>query len=468
MAHLIDLYHHLPYPLKIAAASLRGYQLRWWRYGRETDWMVEEALEREHWSAGQWQVWQENRLAFILERAARQVPYYREQWQARRRSGDRASWAYLENWPILEKDDLHNQNEAFVAEDCNTKKMFHDHTSGTSGKLVNIWLNRMSVQGWYALHEARALRWNGLTRHDRWGMIGGQLVASFNQTKPPFWVWNAGLKQLYMSAYHLAEKFMPDYLDAIRRHQVNYLLGYSSSLYTLATFIQRKKINSLKLKAVIANAEPIYPYQKQVMESAFDCPVLETYGVAETVAAANECEHGRLHLWLEAGYQELSSPITETDGAVTGELVSTGLFNSDMPLIRYRVGDIVSLANKGETCPCGRSLPIIRSIDGRSDDLLLTTDGRWIARLTPIFQMNMHIKEAQIIQEQLNRVKVKFVPDPEFTSNDADDLVERIHQRLGNMEVELEFVDQIPREPNGKFRTVICKLPEDLRPVGKL
>src|SRR6476646_10589985 len=125
---LLQLCHELPSPLRSLAASLRGLYLRSWRYGSETERLVEEALSRESWSLKQWKVWQEERLAHVLHRAATQVPYYRDQWNARRRKGDRASWEYLENWPILEKDSVRENPQAFVAEDCDARRMFHERT----------------------------------------------------------------------------------------------------------------------------------------------------------------------------------------------------------------------------------------------------------------------------------------------------------------------------------------------------
>src|SRR3989442_15318183 len=88
---LLRIYHHLPAAMCSVAASLRGYYLRSWRYGPETERLAEEALEREGWSHEKWKTWQEERLAYVLHRAATKVPYYRDQWAKRRRSGDRAS-----------------------------------------------------------------------------------------------------------------------------------------------------------------------------------------------------------------------------------------------------------------------------------------------------------------------------------------------------------------------------------------
>src|SRR5207248_9980710 len=84
------------------AASLHGWYLRWSRYGRDTPRLIAEAQEREHWIAAQWDTWRQERLAYVLHRAATRVPYYLAQWAARRRQGDHASWEVLENWPILD------------------------------------------------------------------------------------------------------------------------------------------------------------------------------------------------------------------------------------------------------------------------------------------------------------------------------------------------------------------------------
>jgi len=231
-AALLSLYHQFPAAVRSLAASLRGVYLRSWRYGPNTERLVEEALERECWSSGRWKAWQEEQLALVLSRAATRVPYYREQWTSRRRKGDRASWQYLENWPILEKETLRQDPTAFVADDRNIRFMFHEHTSGTTGKSLDLWWSRQTVQMWFALFEARCRRWYGVSRQDRWAILGGQLITSSGGRKPPFWVWNAALKQLYMSSYHLAPDLIPHYLNALKKYRVRHIFGYTSALFS--------------------------------------------------------------------------------------------------------------------------------------------------------------------------------------------------------------------------------------------
>ncbi|MDD3580668.1 MAG: hypothetical protein PHW74_06575 [Desulfobacca sp.] len=458
---LLPLYHRAPYPLKVLAASAWGYYLRWWRYGPETERLVAEAREREYWSPEKWKVWQENRLGYVLHRAATQVPYYREQWAQRRRRGDRASWEYLENWPILEKDPLRQHPKAFVADDCNIQNMFHEHTSGSTGKPLDLWWSKKTVQAWYALFEARCRNWYGVSRRDRWGILGGQLVAPAKNRTPPFWVWNAALNQLYLSSYHLAPDLMYYYLKAIQKYRIRYLWGYSSALHALATWLIQNRSFNLDLRVVITNAEPLYAYQLDAMKVAFRCPIRETYGMSEIVASASECEAGNLHLWPEVGVTEIQTRDWGTDNGGSGEIICTGLLNQDMPLIRYQVGDQGSPSLSSHQCPCGRSLPLLGKIDGRCDDIIYSKDGRMIGRLDPVFKTQLPILEAQIVQESLDLIQVNFVPAPEFSVVDGKSLIQRLQDRLGPINVSLNPVHEIPRGPNAKFRAVICNLTQE-------
>jgi len=215
----------------------------------------------------------------------------------------------------------------------------------------------------------------------------------------------------------------------------------------------------VRMAVAITNAEPLDPIARETIAAAFGCPVRETYGMSELVAAAGECDAGRLHLWPEVGVVE----VLDDDGqpaplGTPGELVCTGLFNADMPLVRYRVGDRGALDDDPAPCPCGRTLPRLKFIEGRMDDVLYTADGRRIGRLDPVFKSRLPIREAQIVQEDLDRVVVRFVPAPGYTSAAGESIVDRLRDRLGNIDIRLESVESIERTANGKLRAVICKV----------
>jgi phenylacetate-CoA ligase len=462
---MLHVYYGLPTAARSAAASAFGWYLRQWRYGSRTTALVAEALARDRWSAARWQQHRQERLAYVLHRAATEVPYYREQWARRRRLGDRASWDYLENWPMLSKETVRRHPRAFLADGCRPWRMFAEHTSGTTGTPLALWWSRETVRRWYALNEARCRRWYGISRKDRWAIVGGRQVTPYAERRPPFWVWNAGLNQLYMSAYHLAPDLIPEYLDALIRYRVTYLFGYSSALHALAEGALRLGRTDVRLAAAITNAEPLYAHQRHAIARAFRCPVRETYGMAEIVAGASECERGRLHLWPDVGIVELFDGDRPVEPGAIGEMVCTGLLNADMPLIRYRTGDSARLSS--ETCPCRRSLPVVAALEGRTDDLVITPDGRRIGRLDVVFKTGLPIVEAQIVQEAVDRIRLRYVAAAGFSAATEEDMRARLRERLGPMEVVFEPIDRVPRGPSGKFRAVVSRLsPKERRALA--
>jgi len=463
MSALLDLYHRLPGWARSAAATLRGAQLQCQRYGPETDRLVEEAMEREYWSARRWRDWRLERLAWVLHRSATHVPFYREHWTQRRRHGDYRSWEYLENWPILEGESLRQRPLAFLAGDCHPRRMIRDHTSGSSGRPLELWRSPQTLRARYALYEARHRLWYGVSRRDRWAMLGGQLVVPFRQSKPPFWVWNAAMRQLYVSSYHLSPRYCGSILEALERYDIRFLWGYPSSLYALAETALESGFRRT-LRVAVANAEPVFERHRQAIRAVFGCALRETYGMVELVAAAGECEFGGLHSWPEVGWMEILEEGSPAEDGQAGDLICTSLLDADMPLIRYRLRDRAARRPPGAQCPCGRTLPLLDHVEGRADDILYTADGRRIGRLDPVFKSCLPIREAQIIQVSLSRVVIRYVPAPDYTTADGDSIREAVQARMGPVAVVLEAVNRIPRGPNGKFRAVACEIPQTERP----
>lgn len=456
---LLRAYHRLPPFAKSWVASLRGRHLWSLRYGSDTDVMVQEALERERWTAEQWQMYQGGLLEEAL-RAARHVPYYSAYWDGGVAGNDEACSAKLECWPVLHKEEVRKDPGAFLLDGPSRRGLQCVHTSGSTGTPLTLWRDRAANRQWYALFEARVRRWNGLSRHDPWAIIGGQLVVPVEQKRPPFWVWNGGLRQLYLSAYHLAPDTAHHYACALREHRVRYLYGYASALGTLAELLASEGIAPPQLAVVISNAEPLYAHQRAVIERVFGCPVRDTYGTAEMMPAASECEAGTLHLWPEACILEVleeGSDAPVPPGQI-GRFVCTGLINRVMPLVRYEIGDRGVIAPPDFECPCGRRLPALLTVEGRLDDVILTPDGRRIGRLDPVFKADLPIAEAQIIQEDLKRLVVRYVPACGFKPRHAMEIADRLRERVGDMEITMEPVRAIPRGPNGKLQTVVNRM----------
>jgi phenylacetate-CoA ligase len=457
---LLDIFHRLPYPGKVLVATLQGYYLDWLRYGGDFKKRLAEIEECEGWSKERMNAVVQARLQSVLTQAFHHVPYYRDQWAERRRQGDNSDWRIIANWPILEKDEVRRNPHAFLA-DNRSGFLIKTQTSGTSGKPLVLWQSKEALRTWYAKSEWRLRRWYGVARGQNWGIFGGQLVTDVAQKQPPFWVWNHSWRQLYMSSYHLSPDLIGFYLDALVEHKITYLLGYTSALVAVAQELLARERTDIRLKVVITNAEPLYPYQRKILEAAFNCPVRETYGMSEMVVAASECQHGRLHLWPLAGVVEIIEKGRIVPNGEAGELIATGFINHDMPLIRYRTGDRGMVA-VDQSCPCGRCLPILGHIDGRNDDLLYTTEGRAIGRLDTVFKADLPVIEVQIVQKRLDYIVVRYVPTERFNAASSRLIAERLQERMGPLQVDFECLDAIPRGPNGKFRSVVCELTEKI------
>lgn len=453
------IFYRLPYFAQVWAASLAGYQREWRRYDASLEQRVEEILAREGWSAEQWQNWQSERLEQILDHAAKTVPFYSSFWMERRLHGDYAKHNDLAKWPILTKKYLREHPKAFVSRESSFRNLHEEHTSGSTGTPLTLWRSNETEKAWYAVFEARLRRWYGVHHKTPWGIFGGQIIVPADRKKPPFWVWNHASQQLYLSVYHLSVDNSPAYAQAILRKGLEYILGYPSALAALAANCLKAGIDLPQMRAVFTNAEPLYDWQRSAIQAAFRCPVVNTYGLSEICCAAGECAHGTLHQWPEVGRIEILGLDSNQPARIgeTGRLVCTGLLNLDMPLIRYEVGDLAS-ESLMPPCVCGRLLPAFRAIEGRSDDVLFTRDGRPIGRLDPIFKSDFDISEAQIIQREIDWIDVLLVPGKRFSEGDAQEIRQRVIERMGAITVNIEMVQSIPRGPNGKFKMVVNEL----------
>ena len=219
-------------------------------------------------------------------------------------------------------------------------------------------------------------------------------------------------------------------------------------------------ITDLKMAVVVTNAEPVFPHQRQSIAEAFHCPVRETYGMAEISAAASECREGSLHQWPEAGWVEVIENGLPVPPGQAGDLVCTGLFNDDMPLVRYRVGDRGRLSDPDTRCRCGRSLPLLLGLEGRRNDQLITRDGRRVFWLNPTFY-GLPVEEAQIVQESRERLRVIFTPGPGFSGAGRSGDSQPADSRSGSNGSGAGAGRRKCREnPNGKFRAIVCRIPE--------
>ncbi|MBI3425550.1 MAG: phenylacetate--CoA ligase family protein [Acidobacteria bacterium] len=463
MGKLDAIYEKLPVWAQHAAVSLYG--LHWYqrRFGGGYQTALADFLRRERFSVQEWQAWQATALKHLLTAAAQHVPYYRQQWSS---TAQRAALAgNLEELPLLEKDAVRADAYAFLRDDCPRQKLETFYTSGSTGTpIASLWTVE-ELRASMAVREARSARWAGVSFQRPRATFSGRMVEPNPASQGPFYRFNLAERQVYLSPFHLRPDTARQYVAALHKHKIEWLTGYAVSYHLLAQFMLAEGIAPPPLKAVITTSEKVTDEMRVVMERAYGCKVYEEYSTVENVLFASECAHGRLHVSPDVGIVEILRP----DGSPcapgeVGEVVATGLLRCTQPLIRFRLGDMAAWAEPYAPCPCGKALPVIKEVVGRIEDVITGPDGRQLVRFHGIFVNQPHIREGQVIQEALDRIRVKIVPVNGFGAADVTEIEHRIQQRLGAaVQVIVEPVKSIPRTASGKFKAVISLLPHNAK-----
>jgi len=413
-------------------------------------------LETSQWySAAELRALQEDKMRKLIHYAYENVPYYTRIFDERGIKPSQIEYKEdLVKLPILQKEVVQNHFQELVSRRIPRAFLYKCHTSGTTGKPLTLYRDLKNIAFEHALLR-RQWAWVGLKNGDLYATLKGELVVPSNKRTPPFWSLNRPEKKLEMSSYHLSENNAESYIEALFKYRPIGIEGYPSSICALARFMEHHDVK-YPMRAVLTSSEILSYKQRKVIREVFQCQAYDYYGMAERVTAIHTCDHGRYHVIPEYGITEFV-PIESGYDDGEREIIGTSLTNYAMPLIRYRVGDLVRPSHG--SCPCGRAYPLVDYIVGRKDDYIVTQSGKLIGRLDHIFKGAQNIVESQIIQTSLNEVLLKIVPDVHFGREDGTYLLNNARRRFGDeMQVTIQRVTSIPRAGRGKFRAVISEI----------
>jgi phenylacetate-CoA ligase len=429
----------------------------WWhrrRFGADFHRLVRQLHERERDARGQLLDYQTARLEEVLH-AARRSKYYAPLFAAA--PADPSPWKVLERLPLLSKEQLRAHARDLLT-DVPPRDTVVFRSSGTTGTPTEIYYTRAFHALEMAVIEARNLNWGSATYTDRRVMFGARKVCRFDQPRPPFWRYSPAENLAYASVYHLSPQYLPAYVQFLRRFNPVVVMGYPSALYAVAEHVLERGEQLPAARGVFTSAERLPQYMRTAIERAWQCQVFDRYGAVEGCVSASQCERGRYHVNPEVGIIE----IVDEDGRAVapgqeGELVCTGLGNTLQPLIRYRIGDYARWAMQ-QDCDCGRRTPVLEGIDGRVEECCYTEDGRRIIRFDTVFKGVGNIRQAQVIQESLRKFSIAVVAANGFGAGDVEKLQSNMRLHVGDVAVQVNQVDAIPRTSSGKFMAVVCRL----------
>lgn len=452
MTHkLVDAaYAHSPSWVQKVGVNAYGRYWRWARFGGSYGMHCALFRQREWADESAWRRFQAERLADLWE-AAQEAPFYRSRWSPAQKKAARAGM--LAELPLLTKGEVRRDPKSFLSRKRRPRLSFH--TSGSTGTPIVTYWTLDELRESMALRETRSADWAGVSFGEPRATFSGRMAQPDSDEDADIYRFNAAEEQVYLSPFHLSPRTVAHYVEALRRHGSAWGTGYAVSFYVLATLIEASGLRAPKLKAVVTTSEKVTPKMRQTIERVFECRVFEEYSTVENVVFASECPDGRLHVSPDACIVEILRP----DGSPAppgevGEVVATGLFRASQPLIRYRVGDLA--AWDPGPCACGRGMPVLKEVLGRVEDEIVGPDGRRLVRFHGVFLNLPSIREGQIVQEALDRILVRIVPEAGFGPEQEKELINRTKQRLGSgVAVSVQVVDHIDRDSRGKFRAVV-------------
>ncbi len=457
MAGLLSnlIYKYAPIFIQNIGISIYGYKWKKRRFGGIFKNEYKQYINREYFTRNDWIKYQNSELKKLLNHAQKEVPYYKVLFKKNNIDVNKIDLKTLKEVPFLEKSTLRELGEKTLLSFKKEKGGEFYSSSGSTGTPTKILFSSAMHQRWSAAFEARIRNWAGLSIKNSRGTIGGRRVVLEGESKGPFYRYNYFEKQVYFSAYHINSANTSNYIEAMNKYELDYMTGYAMSNYFLARFIEDNNFKAPKLKAVITSSEKLTEEMRNTFKRVYGCKTYDSYSGVEACGLISECEYGKLHISEDVGHIELiKEDGTNADLGEIGEMVCTGFLNYDQPLIRYRIGDMARLSLI-QSCECKRNMPIIDEIIGRVEDTVVGQDGRQMVRFHGIFINIPKIIEGQIIQHTFSQFEIKLVTSKQLSLEEIDLIGQRMKSQLGKIELNINKVESIPRNNNGKFQAVI-------------
>jgi phenylacetate-CoA ligase len=419
-------------------------------------------LIRDAWGFGTEEFWeyQAAALARTLRRAIDEVPYYRarrDAYEVDLRADDlpRA----LARLPVLGKPTVRADVEQFQPSPRLPMTTYH-RTSGTTGSPLKL-AGTLPERGFsHNILEDWTRRVLGPRRR-------AELALSGFMTPPvgsDRLAWIDPISgRAFLSIYNLNEANRPRVLRLMRRLRPGVITGYASAVHQLALLAGDALRGSRDERVSLVTSEVLQPAWRDQIEDGLCSKVYDQYGSQEGSHLAISCAHNSMHIHPLVGVIE----VVDEEGRPVpagrpGRVLVSGFLRRSMPLIRYDLGDTAESLGYATDCPCGLAWPRIGRVDGRSEDLVRTRDGRRIGYLAfHAFKVLEGVSEGQIVQTGYDRFTCNIVRATRGAV--ADEAIEaRIREQVqgrlqGPVDIDFRYLESIPRGANGKFKAVVVE-----------
>lgn len=419
-------------------------------------------MKGAYWPRDRLRERQNKRLRRIIRYAYDHVPFYHNIFREEGiKPGEIRTVSDLNKLPILRKDEIRKNIDRMISREYDIARLKMLRTSGSTGKPLFFYISGSEDD----FRKAKHLRANiscGQRPRDKWVLICTPLhfgVATRLQRLLGFYVPTpVSVFNDVATQFSIIEKLKPDILG-----------GYSNSLLLLAKEVEKRGIEAFKPRFIIGGAELIENSSRQFIEKVFDAPFYDQYACDEMERVAWQCrEKTEYHIDADSIIvQFVDNDGNEVSSGERGEIVCTSLFNYAMPFIRYAVGDVGIPSD--EECPCGRTLPLMKMVEGRTDSFIFFPDGRVISPMAlnavgEMFKFHNNIDQYRIIQRRMDLIEflIKLSSDGVDERTVEKELLKHLRRTLNisanKVTFEVKFVENFPLDKTGKLRKVVSEL----------
>jgi len=443
-------------------------------------WTAYQALDRTQWlDPATIERQQLAQVRELLTHCVAHIPYYRDQLA---RAGivpaDVQTLADFRRLPLLNRQ-LYQDNAAQLAATALPPGMraSGEHTtSGTSGVRLKV-LQTTWVELWWCACYLRDLEWCNL---DPTGTMAGLVVTQ--QTGATLEkllhgvvlpCWFPKLQGLVQSAQTYGMDLQQDHrrqLAWLRQVDPDYLLSYPSNLEVLASLLEEEPQPFPRLRAIQSISEAMTPDSRARIEAAFGVPIKDTYSCTEAGYLASPCPLGHgLHVHEEnVLFEVLDEAGQPCEPGETGRVVLTTLHNFRGPFLRYEIGDEVTLGPA--TCPCGRGLRLLASIEGKRRPMLYMPDGRRRASsaVIQLLKQCCQTRQYQIVQKAVDHVVIRLVPAATYAPAQGELFRRKLQEFFAApIRVDLQLEERLHAPGRAKLQGIVVEVKEDGRQESK-
>lgn len=394
-------------------------------------------------------IWQRNRLAHLVRHAYQHVPFYRDFMDREGiKESDIRTSDDLNRFPILTKEDIQRQPDAFVPDNLSRIKYMRSATGGSTGTPFQYLLSYEAQSAIWSKRMAVLKRY-GFTMGEKYLSLGSTSINPSKKTSAMSDLFHKAVRIIPLSAARIDDEMCREAIRIIKRQNIRMIYGYASALYLLAKYIEDHRV-ALRVELCISTSEMLTDYYAKTIVRALGCTLINEYGARDGGLLSCKCHAGRFHV-IETCLFRIAG------GGKEGPILTTNLINMAMPLINYQVGDIIK--QECDMCTCGDPSQAFDDVVGRSSQYMTLSNGKTITgpAFTVLFS-EMPVKYYQIVQSGPCSITVRIEKLDGFTRETEETIIGALRRQAGETcSIQMDYNHVFAPLRNGKLEYFVTK-----------